>query len=101
VLNRAKFLFATPIARPVARTAGTSLAQQPPQQSSKHEQAQQKSQDPWVEARGHLRNLSAQLSGFETADGRRRHQRDYLAAGLYSRLGHRRDLDQPDVSIAR
>ncbi len=46
MLNRAKFLFAT-LSLVLWLDAGTSLAQQPPQQSSKHEQAQQKSQDPW------------------------------------------------------
>src|SRR5260370_27818343 len=52
-----------------------------------------------VEARHDLRNLSAELSGFERRR-RWRHQRDNVPAGLPSRPGHRGHLDQPDVPIA-
>src|SRR6266481_2412118 len=52
-----------------------------------------------VEARHDLRNLSAELSGFERRR-RWRHQRDNVPTGLPSRPGHRGHLDQPDVPIA-
>jgi len=87
-----------PVSRAMALTAAGQTTPTPPAQPSTQQTvtAHQRTTDEWWKHAVIYENLSAQLSGFRR--GRhRRHQGNYVAAGLPARPGHRRNLDHADV----